>query len=590
MQIFWRFSKRYLRPYLHWYLAGFACIFLTQGMAVLIINTVKNAIDAVTLADADAQTVVPYAVKIALFAVSIIVVRTASRLLVFTPGRLIEYHVRNDYYQNLLFLQRGFFQRHESGDLVSRCSNDISFVRAAYGFGFLQIANVTITLTLGIGAMFAMDWRTTLYLAVPMILAFTIIQVSINYMLVYWRLANEQVGGLSSLCLSAYKGVSAIQNYHAEPAVLDRFRGINADYLHTQTVVTRVRSFIMPMVQLVGNLSVFIVLLIVAPKVLQGDLTLGELNAFLGYIAMIMPPLLSLGWMLNTFNRAVPAMERLEEIITAEPDLPKTVAETSEKPRGAVTISARDLAFRFPEDPKNPEPFELKPVSLEITPGKVVGVAGPLGSGKSVFLETLLRLNRLEPGRVLLNGDDGAVMELNRFRAFFSFAPQKPLLFSTTLRENLLVALTPEDHDQPDVEQRLRHALAAACFDLDPKVFPKGLETEVGVKGVMLSGGQRQRIALARALLKEADLYVLDDVLSAVDHETEKKIIQNLRRMEPKRSFLIASHRISAIQWADEILVFEQGSVVQRGNHAQLIQQPGFYQDIYQYQAEHPDE
>lgn len=590
MHTFWRFSKRYLRPYLWWYLAGFACIFLTQGLAVLIIGTVKNGIDAVTLDQADATTIVPYAWRIALFAISIIVVRTASRLLVFTPGRLIEYHVRNDYYQSLLYLQRNFYSEHESGDLVSRCSNDISFVRAAYGFGFLQIANVTVTLALGLGAMLAMDPRTTLYLAIPMVLAFTIIQLSISYMLKYWRLANEQVGELSSLCLSSYKGISAIQNYHAEPALEARFGQINAAYLDTQTVVTRVRSFIMPMVQLLGNFSVFVVLLIVAPKVLQADMTLGELNAFLGYIAMIMPPLLSLGWMLNTFNRAVPAMERLEEIITAEPDIPPAVPETSDKARGAVTFSCRKLGFRYPQTTKNPNPFELKAVDLEISPGKVIGVAGPLGSGKSVFLETLLRLNRLQPGCVLVNGDDGATLDLNRYREFFSFAPQRPLLFSTSLRENLLIALSAEERAQEGVEQRLLQALEAASFDLDPKVFPNGLETEVGVKGVMLSGGQRQRIALARALLKQADLYILDDVLSAVDHETEKKIIQNLRSMTPKRSFLIASHRISAIQWADEILVFDEGTVAQRGTHDQLIQQPGFYQEIYQYQAEHPDE
>ncbi|CAM2065562.1 ABC transporter ATP-binding protein [Sulfidibacter corallicola] len=591
MQTFWRFSRRYVVPYLWWYLAGFAFIVFTQLLAVGIINETKNAIDAAGAADATARTVVPYVVRIALFAVCLILVRTGSRLLIFTPGRLIEYRVRNDFYSNLLLLQRDFYEKHESGDLVSRCSNDIGFVRAAYGFGFLQIANVSVTLSLGLTAMLMMDLQTTIFVAIPMILSFAFIQISIRYVFTYWRRANEQLGSLSSLCLASYKGISAIQNYHAEPAVTERFSESNENYLETMSIVTKVRSFMMPMVQAVGNLSIFLVLWFVGPKIVQGDLTMGQITAFLGYIGLVMPPLLSLGWMLNVFNRAIPAMERLQEIITAKPTLLPAESRYEKDPSGAgPTMVLENLHFTFTSDEKNPNPFGLKDVDLTVPPGKVIGIAGPLGSGKSVLLETILRLNDLPADCLYLNGADCARMDLVEFRDHFSFAPQKAWLFSTTLRRNLLMALDYREWERPGTEARLLAAIEAASFDLDPKVFPLGLETEVGTKGVMLSGGQRQRIALARALLKPADVYILDDVLSAVDHETEKRIIRNLKTFAAGKSFLIASHRISAIQWADEILVLGQGGVAQRGTHETLIQEPGFYRDIYQYQAEHPDE
>jgi len=328
------------------------------------------------------------------------------------------------------------------------------------------------------------------------------------------------------------------------------------------------------------------VLWVMAPRVIEGALTLGEVTAFLGYITMITPPLLSLGWMLNVFNRAVPAMERLGEILDAEPNLPEIQPGSAPEKGKPVRLEARGLGFRFEEGGPDKHAFALSGVSFTLEQGQALGVTGPVGSGKTALLETMMRLNRLTPGQMFLNGRDAAHMPLSDLRDLFSFAPQKPLLFSDSLRRNLMMALPAEEWDAPDVEARLMAALDCASFDLDPKLFPEGLETEVGEKGVLLSGGQRQRIALARCLLKDAAIYVLDDVLSAVDHETEKAIIANLRAFCPGKTFIIASHRVSAIQWADEILVVEDGRVAARGPHQALIGKPGYYRDIYAYQTE----
>lgn len=591
MKLFWRFSKHYIGPYVWWYLLGFVCIFGTQSLAVGIVDQTKRAIDAVTASGADASTILPFAIRIIVFGLLLVVIRTTSRLLVFTPSRMIEYRIRNDYYSKLLFLQRDFLSRHESGDLVSRCSNDIGHIRAAYGFGLLQVANVSITLGLVLTAMIKLDAKTTLLLMVPMIISFAIIQGSIRYLFKYWRRSNQQIGRLSSLCLASFRGVAAIQNFHAEPALEKHFHRANREYLETAKVITRTKSFAIPLVQLVGNLSVFVVLWIVGPKVIQGDLSLGTIVAYLGYIAMVMPPLLSLGWMLNVFNQSVPAMERLSEILLAKASVPVALAganiQEQKLPSGLV---ARGMTFSFQREGEGMRVPGIEDIQFELSPGKVLGIAGPVGCGKTTLLDTIVRLNALEPGQLFWNGGDVALMKLEKYRAEVSFTPQRALLFSASMRENLLMGLPAESWNDSHIEDRLLEALNCAGFQMDPKQFPEGLETQVGQKGVMLSGGQRQRMALARALLKRSEIYILDDVLSAVDHETEKAIIANIKGFAAGKSFIIAAHRVSALQWADEILVMDGGRVVDRGTHETLIGRSGFYRDIYQYQSQHVDE
>ncbi len=577
-------------PYAHIYLIGFLLVFLTQFLTKLIIDFTKVSIDAVTRADATSQTIMPFILKIAGTALILVLVRTASRLFVFTPGRLIEFNIRNDYYSRLLHLQRDFLSKHQSGDLVSRCSNDIGYVRAAYGFGILQVANVSITLILAVKGMVDLDGRLTIYLVLPLMAAFFIIQYSLKTVMAFWRLSNQQLGHMSSMVLASYKGVAAIQNYHAEPAIEKRFEVQNNQYLETQDKVVVNRSFIMPLVQLVGDFSGFLILMFGGLAVVDGNLTLGEMTAFAGYVGMAMPPLLGLGWMLSVFQQAVPAMERLEEILQARPNLLPSQPAPRLVPGQPVMLEARDLSFAYggTREEEGQQPFQLSSVQFELPQGKVLGIVGTLGCGKTTLLDTLLRLNGPQPGALFLNDTDAAYVSLEDFRRHISFAPQKAFLFSTSLRKNLLVSV-PAAEAVKVTDAELMRYLEFAGFDLDPKQFPNGLETEVGEKGVMLSGGQRQRIALARALMKEAEIYVLDDVLSAVDHETEKRIIANLRSQRRGKSFIIASHRVSAVQWADEILVMDQGRVVDRGTHQQLIERPGFYADIYRYQSSHEE-
>ncbi len=587
MKRFFSFSKRYVTRYIWWYLTGFVLVAVTQAMTVAIIETIKNGIDAYGSTGPTSAAVQDAFQLIALLALGLILIRIASRLLVFTPGRMIEFHVRNDYFHRLLFLTRSFFRNHETGDLVSRCSNDIGFVRAAYGFAFLQVANVGTAFAFGLGAMLNMDVAMTVYLAIPMLIAFAIIQGSIQYMFGYWRLANTQLGDLSSLCLASYKGISAIQSYCAEPAFERAFLATNGAYLNTNLTLTKVRSFIMPLVQVVGNLAAFLVLWVAGQKVIASEMTLGEVTAFLGYISMVMPPLLSLGWMLNVFNRAVPAMERLDEILLATPDLAPVTQKLAKPGDETLDIKVKSMFMQYEEALEPHEKaFSLSDIDFDLYAGKTLGILGPVGAGKSTLLETLLRLNEPNPDQIYLQGSDATACDLDSYQSYFSFAPQKAFLFSTSLRENLAVSVPVAERRKPKFDEKIMHYLDLCGFDLDPDVFPHGLDTEVGEKGIMLSGGQRQRISLARALLKDAQVYVLDDVLSAVDHETERRIIRNLKVFAKDRAVVIVSHRISAIQWTDEILVIENGTISDRGPHDSLMNNAGYYRQIAHAQGD----
>lgn len=588
MKIFLSYTKRYAFAYKWWFFWGILFVAGTKILAVSIIELVKTAIDSKQLDTTTEITIIPFVYKIIACAILLIIVRTISRHLFFTPGRMIEYNIRNDYFSKLLTLQRGFFESHETGDLVNRCSHDIMFVRSVFGFSIMQVFNVSFAFLFGFSAMVQMDAKTTVFLLVPMLVSYVIVQTSILLMFRYWRLSDQKLGSLSSFCLSSYKGVSVIQGYQSEDRFVEKFDNVNDEYLDIIIKLAKIRCFALPLIRFVGSVSILTILWLVGSKVIAKELTLGELTAFIGYVSMILPPLMSLGWMLNSLNRARPAMDRLDEILLAEPKyLPITETISSVNEEG-MFLETRNLCFAYSKNNKEDEQlFSLQNIEISLPPGKILGIVGETGCGKTTLVDCILRLNQIDEKQVYLQNKDAAHSEVNLYRHHFSAVPQRPFLFSTTLRDNLRVAIK---EDPKDLDKTILKHLEIAGFTLDLQQLPDGLDTVVGEKGVMLSGGQRQRVALARALLKEANIYILDDVLSAVDHETESIIIENLRNFSTKKSFIIISHRVSAVQWADEILVLENGTISDRGTHSELIKKAGFYKEIYQYQLQGQDD
>jgi|GEM_PF-2909848 len=570
MKLFLYFTKKYAVQYWKWYALGLFCLVTYQYLYMHIIMLLKQAIDDIVH--------VPHIVgQICFCAFILIFFRIGSRLFYFIPARYIEADICDDYFHQLMQLERKFYASHQSGDLLSRCTQDIQSVRASYGYGILQIANVLVTLAFGFTAMLQMNVRITAYFIFPITLSLVAIRFNLLSLRPHWKNANIQLGDISAYTLASIEGIAVIQSCQAEQNIHKKFLQLNQKNMQTNLSIVKISSFFMPILKVSSGLATFLMIWFVGHAILEKQLTIGQLTAFLGYIAMVLPCIHMLGWMLNVFFQAIPAMERIQEILQEPiPIYPKQLSYNN-------PLYVKNLNFSY-----TPTPF-LENISFHIPSGKSLGIIGKIGSGKTTLLDVILRFHTLQKQQIYIHDQDVAETNISEYQKLYSYAPQNAFLFSRTLRENLLLAI-PENqrpHDKIQCEKKLLHALQLACFPLEKQDFPQGLDTIIGEKGITLSGGQRQRVALARALLKPAQFYILDDVLSAVDVETERKIIQNLQKFAVNKNIIIVSHRISAVQWTDEILILHQGKISHQGNHQFLLQNSSYYQQIYEYSYSH---
>jgi ATP-binding cassette subfamily B protein len=573
----WRLLKEYAWRYRWSYLAGAAFVWLTNYLSVSIPGQIGHAIDALR---AEAS-VGRYVAAIAAMGLGVIVVRTLSRILIFNPGRHLEYHLRRDLFAHLLRLQPSFYATHKRGDIVSRASNDVTWVRTLVGYGGLQVVNVTIAVALTGWKMVALSPRLTLMVLLPIAVGSVLVQWGIQRLFHLSRRSQEQLGEISEHVLGSLQGVGAIQGFVAEEAFIGRFEERNLDWLKTSMQLAVVRAVALPLLVLAGGISMFALIAIGGPMVLAGSLTVGELAAFTALLAVFLPPLRSLGWMMSVIQRGRAALERVFELMDAPIERPEGVeGRVLERGRGP-SIEIRDLSFAYPDEPGRPV---LDGLSASIGGASVVGLFGRTGSGKSTLLRVLARLYNPPPGTVFVDGVDLTELDLGSWRSRLAVVPQRPFLFSDTIAANVGLA-------SGDGSYGVEEALERAAFANDIEALPNGLETVVGERGIMLSGGQRQRVALARGLYRGGDLLILDDVLSAVDHRTEAQLVETVSGLTEERdgpTVLIASHRQSALRHCEQILVLDGGRLVDCGTHSELIDRPGVYRDTWSVQSQHP--
>ena len=557
------------------YLAGAAFVWLTNYISVSIPGQIGHAIDALR---ADAS-VGPYVAAIAAMGLGVIVVRSLSRILIFNPGRHVEYHLRGDLFAHLLRLQPSFYATRKRGDIVSRASNDISWIRTLVGYGGLQVVNVTIAVALTGWKMVALSPRLTLMVLLPIVIGSVLVQWGIQRLFHLSRRSQEQLGEISEHVLGSLQGVGAIQGFVAENAFIGRFEERNLDWLKTSMQLAVVRAVALPLLVLAGGISMVALITIGGPMVLAGALTVGELAAFTALLAVFLPPLRSLGWMMSVIQRGRAALERVFELLDAPVERPEGAkGRVLERGRGPA-IEIRDLSFAYPDEPGRPV---IDGLSASIPGGSVVGLFGRTGSCKSTLLRVLARLYNPPPGTVFVDGVDLTNLDLDEWRSRLAVVPQRPFLFSDTIAANVGLGADPGSRGVAEAVER-------AAFTGDLEALPNGLETVVGERGIMLSGGQRQRAALARGLYRGGDLLILDDVLSAVDHRTEARLVETvsgLAREGGGPTVLIASHRQSALRHCATILVLDGGRLVDSGTHAELIDRPGIYHDTWTVQSQ----
>ncbi|MGB0591228.1 MAG: ABC transporter ATP-binding protein [Myxococcota bacterium] len=575
-----RFWRNYLRRYAGWYLLGVICLVATNALTVAIPGFVKEAIDALARGDG-ANEARDWAIAIVFAGLGIIVVRTLSRTLFFNPGRAVEFRVKNALFRHLLTLPRTFFDRLPAGEIISRGTNDTNAVRSLAGFATLQLFNVVLMLALTLGKMTTMDPVMTLYCALPLTGALVVLRFAVRAMFSWTREAQSEIARLSGRILETYQSIGMLRAYGAIEASHRRFDVANDRLLEIGLALTRIRAWLLPIISVVGSLTIVLVLFVGGRRVIAGDLSIGDIAAFSVYIGILVNGLISLGWMVNAMQRGWIALGRVDEVLD-EPVVAHEGRLSLPPARGqGPEISVRNLSFGY-----DAEAPVLDDISFDVASGEVVGIFGLTGSGKSTLLSVLARVHEAPPGAVHMDGVDIAAAPVRAHWHRLAYVTQEPFLFSRSIRANITWAL---DTDEVD-DSALQSVLNDACLTPDLAQFPEGISTVVGERGITLSGGQRQRVALARAFFRDYDLLLLDDVLSAVDHATEEQLVDAIYARTAfegggRRTAVIVSHRLSVLSKADRVLVLEDGKMVDIAPHAELItREDGAYRRAWQLQ------
>ncbi len=511
--------------------------------------------------------------------------RFLMRRLIVGASREIEYELRNDFFAHLQRQPLAYFQTHRTGDLMSRATNDLNAVRMMAGPAIMYTATTCIIFVVAIVLMISIDpWLTAMAL-IP--LPFVSLAVKVFGSAIHRRFEQIQarLADLSVVVQESLSGVRVVRAYGQEDAEARRFERANRAYLDDNHILIVLQSCFYPTMALFMGLGGLMVLWLGAGAVIQGRMTVGEFVAFNGYLVMLTWPMIAFGWVTNLLQRGLASWKRMLEVLEVAPTIDDRHVRSArrlpdlEEFQGAIEF--RDLVFAYDGRPV------LNHVSVHIAPGDTLAIVGATGSGKSTLISLLPRLYDPPPGAVLIDGIDVREIPLAVLRGLIGFVPQEPFLFSDTVEENIAFGLRPgaEDGEAGSTSARaVQDAAAIARLDKDAAAFPQGYATLVGERGITLSGGQRQRAALARALVADPRILILDDALSAVDTYTEEEILAGLREQLRGRTAILVSHRISTIRDADQIIVLDGGRVVEIGRHDELVAHAGLYAELHRKQ------
>ena len=566
--------SQYLWRYWRSYLFGGLCLLATATLVMCIPWWIREAVRILehggVLSD-----VAFYAAMIVGAALLQGLVRTYSRALIFNAGRNIEYDLRNDLFAHLEKLPLSFYQKQRTGDLMSRVINDISAVRVMLGPGTLNFVNAPLFYVYAMVLMLSMDVRMTLAAVAPFVLLMYMARQFRGRIMKSSLEVQQQMSVLSSHVQENLSGMHVVKAYAQEEYQTQQFIGLNKEYEVKSMEMAKLRGIVNPAMQGIGALTVLIVIWYGGVRVMRGDLLVADIVAFIAYLNALAAPTAAFGWMLSLVERGRAAMRRLNEILETKPEIADGAApQTIEGLKGGIEF--RNVAFAY-ERQKNGH-SAVEGINFALPVGRSVGLVGRVGSGKSTLAQLVPRLFDVSAGAVLVDGQDIRNVALRELRRLIGYVPQEPFLFSNSLKANL--ALGRESYST----QELARAVEIAKLDRDVEIFPMGLETLVGERGVTLSGGQKQRATLARALIMDPPVLILDDCLSSVDAQTEAEILHALRAILKEKTCLIISHRISAVREADEILVLDEGKIIERGSHDKLVRSGGVYADLYQQQ------
>lgn len=516
-----------------------------------------------------------YAILTIVTGLMVAVARYFWRNFIIGNSMRVDYDLRKDFFWKLTSLSQNFFNTHKTGDLMSLATNDINAVRMTLGQGIIMFIDSTFLLILNLvmmikttNVLFASKVLFTIPLIILIVMRFGGVIHS------RFKAVQAQYGTITDRAQENFSGIRIIKAFGQEEENAKLFREENQNYYNKNIELAKLQSFFNPFIHVLSNISYMLLLFFGAKEVMAGTMLLGDFIAFNAYLGLMMWPARALGMVIVFMQRGAASMDRLTNIFMAEPEIvDREGAIELDEIKG--NIEFKNVSFKYA-----PElPYALKDISFKIEPGKTLAILGRTGSGKSSIVNVLLRLYDINEGEILVDGHEVKDVTLNSLRENISYVPQDDFLFSKTVKENI------EFHYEHELDDEMieKYAKIAGVYD-DVIEFKDGFDTILGERGVTLSGGQKQRVSIARALAKEKNVLIMDDSLSAVDTQTEEEILKNLNTDEADVSKIIISHRVSTIKDADEILFIEDGAIVERGTHDELVSLGGRYNKLYEDQ------
>ena len=563
----------YLKKYRASYVLGTICVFFNNGIWVLFPLVIGRAInDLHDSKSLSGHKLLVYSLLLLAVAGTKGIFQFLTRWVVIGVSREIEFDLRNDLFLHLESLSYGFYQRTRTGDIMARATNDLNAVRMLLGPAIMYSAN-TIVFTAGaLAFMVSVSPKLTLYAFLPLPVVSIIIQYFGRRIHERFERIQAMFSDISARAQENFSGVRVIRAYVQEEAEVASFERSNREYIARSLKLVRLMGMLWPTLETMLGLAIVLVLWLGGREVLHGRIKVGDFVAFNTIMFQLTWPVIALGWVINIFQRGTASLGRIHQLMQERAEITDVAGVTATGRELKGDIEFRDLNFSF-----NGVPV-LRDVNLHIPAGTSLAIVGPTGSGKTTLVNLIPRVYDAAPGSVLIDGKPVREYALADLRRNIGFVPQETFLFSETIRENIAFGV------QSATDQDVRWAADAANIAADIESFPEQYKTIVGERGITLSGGQKQRTAIARALIRNPRILVLDDALSSVDTHTEDKILNHLREVMKGRTTIFISHRVSTVRNADRIAVLHGGRIVELGTHEELLSQNGYYTDLYNKQ------
>ncbi len=562
--------KKYFIKYKTKLLWGMLFILISNAMTVYLPILLKDSINEIQK-NATSAVLLRYALLIVGTSIVAGIFRYLIRQTIIVVSREIEYDLRGDFWEHIQKLPLRYFQNNSTGNIMSHATNDINAVRGFIGPAVMYSIDTVIRLVIVVAIMISLNFTLTIYALLPLpILSYGVYRVGKLIHEKYTKI-QENFSQLTTRAQENFSGIRVIKSYVREANEIKRWNELSQEFLRKNMNLVRIQSLIMPILTIITGISIIVVIWVGGTKVINGEMNLGEMAAFVMYLSILIWPVIAFGWVMNIIQQAEASMKRLNKIFNEPYEIQDSSSTDLSVKELKGEIELRNVSFKYLDS----LPEVLKEVNLKIPVGSTIAIVGHTGSGKTSLINLIPRLYDVTSGELFIDGKNVKDIPLDVLRTNVAVVQQESFLFSDSVYGNLSYGLRETD------KQRVEEVSRIASFDKDVQSFPNGYDTVVGERGITFSGGQKQRASLARALATNPKILILDDSFSAVDTNTEEEILKNLKVFMRDRTSIIISHRISTVKDADKIVVLEKGGIAEEGTHAELVGMNGIYAELH---------